>query len=159
MKTKLFLLVIGLAAAVSAQQTPPATSNAPSRAPARTAGTNNQLRLNFRGVPLEMVLNYLGEATDLIVNVVPGTDVKGKVDVWSNQPLTKDEAVDLLNTILNQNKLAAIRNGRVLTIVKRDDAKTRNIPVRKTIEAEDSPKHDEMMTQIMPVQHAKDAPW
>src|SRR5438093_1393831 len=130
MKTKLFLLVIGLAAAVSAQQTPPATSNAPSRAPARTAGTNNQLRLNFRGVPLEMVLNYLGEATDLIVNVVPGTDVKGKVDVWSNQPLTKDEAVDLLNTILNQNKLAAIRNNRTLTIVGLEEAKTKNIPVR-----------------------------
>jgi type II secretory pathway component GspD/PulD (secretin) len=154
MKTKLSLLIIGLSAAVLAQETPPATSSAPSRPPARAVGTNNQLRLNFRGVPLEMVLNYLGEATDLIINVVPGTDVKGKVDVWSNQPLTKEEAVDLLNTILNQNKLAAIRNNRTLTIVGLEDAKTRNIPVRAGNKPDEIPRSDQMVTQIIPVQHA-----
>jgi general secretion pathway protein D len=154
MKTKLSLLVIGLAATVVAQETPPATSSAPSRTPVRAAGTNNQLRLNFRGVPLEMVLNYLGEATDLIINVVPGTDVKGKVDVWSNQPLTKEEAVDLLNTILNQNKLAAIRNNRTLTIVGLEEAKTKNIPVRAGNKPDEIPRSDQMVTQIIPVQHA-----
>src|SRR5262245_51197986 len=156
MKTKLFLLIIGLAATVVAQQTPPATRATPLRG-ATAVGTNSQLRLNFRGVPLEMVLNYLGEATDLIINVVPGTDVKGKVDVWSNQPLTKDEAVDLLNTILNQNKLAAIRNNRTLTIVGLEEAKTKNIPVRSGNKPEEIPRSDEMITQIIPVQHANAA--
>ena len=86
------------------------------------------LRFNFRGVPLDMVLNYLSDAAGFII--VLETDVKGKVDVWSNQPLTKDEAVDLLNTVLNQNGYAAIRNGRTLTIVKRDEAKKRDIAVK-----------------------------
>src|SRR5258705_12636400 len=153
MTTKIFLLMIGLAATAVAQQSPLPAKATPSRS-GTAAGTNNQLRLNFRGVPLEMVLNYLGEATDLIINVVPGTDVKGKVDVWSNQPLTKEEAVDLLNTILNQNKLAAIRNNRTLTIVGLEEAKTKNIPVRAGNKPDEIPRSDQMVTQIIPVQHA-----
>src|SRR5438874_1228832 len=126
-------------------------------APVRRVTSENEkgLRLNFRGVPLDMVLNYLSDAAGFII-VLEGK-VEGNVDVWSNQPLTKDEAVDLLNTILNKNDYSAIRNGRVLTIVKRKDAKTRNIPVKKTIEAEDIPKNDEMVTQIIPVKHANAA--
>jgi type II secretory pathway component GspD/PulD (secretin) len=83
--------------------------------------------------------------------------VEGKVDAWSNQPLTKDEAVDLLNTILNKNGYAAIRSGRVLTIVDRKDAKMRNIPVKKASDAEEIPKNDQMVTQVIPVRHANAA--
>ena len=71
------------------------------------------LRLNFRGAPLEMVLNYLSDAAGFII--VLEAKPEGKVDVWSNQPLTKDEAVDF-EQILNKNNLAAIRNGRTLTM-------------------------------------------
>ncbi|PYK99482.1 MAG: hypothetical protein DME19_08400, partial [Verrucomicrobia bacterium] len=76
---------------------------APAVPAAAVAGANGDkgLRLNFRGVPLEIVLNYLSDAAGFIINIKPGTDVNGKVDVWSNQPLNKDEAVDLLNTVLN----------------------------------------------------------
>jgi type II secretory pathway component GspD/PulD (secretin) len=129
------------------------TTQPASSAPGKSNGTNT-VRLNFRGVPLEMVLNHLAEATDLIINVVPGTEVKGKVDVWSNHPLTRDEAVDLLNTILNQNGLAAIHNNRMLTIVSRDDAKTKDIPVKAGNKPDAIPKSDQMVTQIIPVQHA-----
>src|SRR5204863_353649 len=120
-------------------------NNDANAAPVRrvTSETEKGLRLNFRGVPLDLVLNYLSDAAGFII-VLEGK-VEGKVDVWSNQPLTKDEAVDLLNTILNKNDYAAIRNGRVLTIVKREDAKTRNIPVKKAIEAEDIPRNDDMV--------------
>jgi len=143
--------------AKAAPEQKPEQNNDATAAPVRrvTSETEKGLRLNFRGVPLDMVLNYLSDAAGFII-VLEGK-VEGKVDVWSNQPLTKDEAVDLLNTILNKNDYAAIRNGRVLTIVKREDAKTRNIPVRKTIEAEDIPRNDEMVTQIIPVKHANAA--
>src|SRR5437016_8963303 len=112
------------------------------------------LRLNFRGVPLEMVLNYLSDAAGFIINIKPGTDVKGRVDVWSNQPLSKDEAVDLLNTVLNQNGFAAVRKERTLTIMSRKDAKTEDIPVRRGNEPKDIQKNDEMVTQIVPVRYA-----
>src|SRR5881396_2092474 len=57
--------------------------------PATTSASGETgLRLNFRGVPLDMVLNYLSDAAGFII-VLEGK-VEGKVDVWSNQPLTKD---------------------------------------------------------------------
>ncbi|MGV3772918.1 MAG: secretin N-terminal domain-containing protein [Verrucomicrobiales bacterium] len=129
---------------------PNSTNTAPSTV--ATAAEEGQLRLNFRGVPLEMVLNYLSEAAGFIILLE--TEVKGKVDVWSNQPLNKAEAVDLLNRVLNQNGYAAIRNDRTLTIVSRDAAKTRDIPVRSGAEPEKIAKSDEMVTQIIPVRYA-----
>ena len=110
------------------------------------------LRLNFRGVPLEMVLDYLSEAAGFIF--VMETDVQGKVDVYSQQPISKDEAVNLLNSILNKNGYAAIRNGRTLTIVSRDEAKKRNIPVRIGNNPDQIQKTDEMVTQIIPIRNA-----
>jgi len=113
------------------------------------AGTNSGLRLNFRGVPLEMVLNYLSEAAGFII--VLDAQPRGKVDAWSNTPLTQEEAVDLLNSVLNKNGLASIRNGRTLTIVNKDEAKTRNIPVKQGSNPAGIPNNDEIVTQIMPV--------
>lgn len=112
-------------------------------------GTNGGLRFNFRDVPLEMVLNYLSDAAGFII--VLDAQPRGKVDAWSNTPLTKDEAVDLLNSVLNKNGLASIRNGRTLTIVNKDDAKTRNIPVRQGSDPAGIPNNDEIVTQIIPV--------
>lgn len=111
--------------------------------------TNGGLRLNFRGVPLDMVLNYLSDAAGFII--VLDAQPRGKVDVWSNTPLSRDEAVDLLNSVLNKNGLAAIRNGRTLTIVNKDDAKTRHIPVRQGADPANIPVNDEIVTQIIPV--------
>src|SRR5258708_5528671 len=118
--------------------------------PAADLGTNG-LRLNFRGVQLDMVLNYLSEAAGFIINIKPGTSARGKVDVWSNQSLTREEALNLLDTVLNQNGLAAIRNGRTLTIVNRDEAKTHDIPVKLEGDPKKIPRTDEMVTQIIPV--------
>src|SRR5581483_6690726 len=86
--------------------------------PAQDAGTNsaaefpaNQgLRMNFRGVPLEMVLNYMSKAAGFIINVTKSIDVKGKVDIWSAQPLEQDEAVELLKKILNQNGYSVMQD-------------------------------------------------
>jgi type II secretory pathway component GspD/PulD (secretin) len=107
------------------------------------------LRMNFRGVPLEQVLNYLSEAAGFII--ILDTKVTGKFDAWSNQPLSKEEAVDLLNTVLNKNGYAAIRRDRTLTIVNRDEVKTRDIPVILESDPNKIPKTDEIVTQIITV--------
>jgi general secretion pathway protein D len=110
------------------------------------------LRLNFRGVPLDTVLDYMSEAAGFVI--VRNTEVSGRVDVWSHQPLNKDEAVNLLNTILNEKGYAAVRNGRTLTIVDRDEAAKRDIPVRTGGDPDKIEKTDEMVTQIIPVRYA-----
>jgi type II secretory pathway component GspD/PulD (secretin) len=117
--------------------------------PASASGTNyNDLNLNFNRAPLEMVLNYLSDAAGFII--VQDTRVTGTVTV-NGKHLTRDEAVDLLNAVLNKNGYAAIRDGRTLTIVDKNDAKTREIPVKSGNNPEDIPKNAEIVTQIIPI--------
>ena len=118
--------------------------------PPEEAGTNsNELRLNFKNAPLEMVLNYMSDAAGFII--VLDTPVRGTVSVISSQPVSKDEAVDLLNSVLNKNGYAAIRDGRTLTIVDKNDAKTRDIPVKVESDPSKIPKNAEIVTQIIPI--------
>ncbi|HSU55051.1 MAG TPA: secretin N-terminal domain-containing protein [Candidatus Dormibacteraeota bacterium] len=114
-------------------------------------GGTNMLKLNFRGASLDQVLSYFSEAAGYVINVKPGTSVRGKVDVWSSDPLTREEALNLLDTVLYQNQLAAIRNGKTLTIVNRDEAKTQNVPVIQGGDPERIPMTDKVVTQIIPV--------
>jgi general secretion pathway protein D len=140
-----------------AEPAPPQSGPGPAALTSEPAAGEGEkgLRMNFRGVPLEMVLEYLSDAAGFII--VLEADVKGKVDAWSNQPLSKEEAVNLLNTVLNKNGYAAIRNGRTLRIVSRDEAKTKDIPVRSGSDPEAIPKSDEMVTQVIPVRYANAA--
>jgi len=131
---------------------PAVAKPAPERKPAQlavTGETDRGLRFNFRGVPLETVLNYLSDAAGFII--IPEADLKGKVDIISTQPLNKQEAVDLLNTIVSKNGLAALRNGRTLTIITTDEAKKRDIPVMSGSEPDEIPKTDNIVTQILPM--------
>ncbi len=59
--------------------------------------------------------------------------------------------MDLLNSVLNKNGYAAIRDGRTLTILDKNDAKTRDIPVKSGNKPGDIPKNDEIVTQIIPI--------
>jgi general secretion pathway protein D len=119
--------------------------------PAEPVGTNSSdgIVMNFKNAPLEMVLNYLSDAAGFII--VLDTRVNGNVSIISSQPMTKDEAVVLLNSVLNKNGYAVIRNGRTLTIVDRNDAKSRNIPVKSSNKPEEIPDTAEIVTQIIPI--------
>ena len=117
--------------------------------PAQAIGTNqNDLNLNFNNAPLDMVLNYLSDAAGFII--VLDTRVNGTVTVVGKH-LTKDEAVNLLNSELNRNNYAAIRDDRVLTIVNKSDAKTSRIPVKIGNNPESIPNNDEIATWIIPI--------
>jgi type II secretory pathway component GspD/PulD (secretin) len=121
--------------------------------PAKVTNGDKELRLNFRGAPIEMVLSYLSDAAGFIIEL--NTPVKGKVDVWSSQPVSKEEAVDILNSVLNKNGYAAIRNGRRLTIVSKSDALHADIPVRLGNDPAAVPKNDEIVTQIIPIRYVE----
>ncbi|HPS00253.1 MAG TPA: secretin N-terminal domain-containing protein, partial [Candidatus Sumerlaeota bacterium] len=108
-----------------------------------------KIRLNFRGADLDTVLNYLSEAAGFIIS--REVDVKGKIDVWSEQPISRDEALELLNTVLNVKGYATSRNGRILRIVKRDEAKFENLPVHIGSDPEQIPESEEIVTQIIPI--------
>jgi hypothetical protein len=114
-------------------------------------GTNG-LRVNFRGAPLNLVLDYLSDAAGFIIN--KQTDVRGTVEVWSKEPLTKDEAVEVLNSVLKKNGYAVIRNGRILTIVAQDEVHHLDTPVEIGNNPKNVERGDEVVTQIIPVRYA-----
>jgi type II secretory pathway component GspD/PulD (secretin) len=138
-------------AATQSQAAPALTTVTQAASTSPDEAEPDNLRLNFDNVPLQEVLNYLSDAAGFII--VMDTEVRGSVSVISSHPMTRDEAVDLLNSVLNQNGYAAIRNGRTLTIVNKDDAKTRDIPVKEGNDPDAIPKNDEIVTQIIPVRY------
>jgi type II secretory pathway component GspD/PulD (secretin) len=153
------ILAASLSAAASliAAQEEAAKEEATPPASAKTDASGKLLQMNFRDASLEQVLNYLSEAAGFIINVKPGTSIRGKVTVMSSEPLTKEEAVGLLNTVLNENNLAALERGRILTIMPRDEIKIAGIPVMSGSDPDKIPITDRIVTQIMPVRFVEAA--
>ena len=157
-----------LAGGLVAQDAGTSTSNAPATTQTDNAtpqsatprgeqnsagGSAAGIQMNFRNAPLEQVLEYLSEAAGFII--VLDAPVKGTVNVISAKPLSQDEAVDFLSSALNKNGLAAIRDGRTLTIIDRTAAKTRDIPVKVNNDPRMIPKNDEIVTQIIPIRYVE----
>ena len=119
--------------------------------PPAEPGTNvNDVNLNFTRAPLPMVLNYMSDAAGFII--IQQTRISSSVTVTvKGKHLTREESANLLNSVLNQNGYAAIRNGRTLTIVDKNDAKTMDIPVKSGNKPEGIPKDAEIVTQIIPI--------
>jgi type II secretory pathway component GspD/PulD (secretin) len=132
----------------------PAATNAVEIASANSGSSTNGLRLNFRNAPIDLVLNYLSDAAGFIIEL--DANVRGNVSVISSHPMSKDEAVDLLNSVLNRNGYAAIRTGeRTLKIMDKTSAKSANNPVRIGNEPSAIPYNDEMVTQIIPIRYVE----
>ena len=139
----LWLGFAALAGVASAQPAPDAA------APAAAARPGATLKINFRGAPLDSVLNYMSEAAGFII--VQETPVRGTVDMYSAQPITREEAIQLLNQALNKNGYSASVTGRTITITSKDDAKKKNIPIRTGNDPQEIPMTAEMVMQIIPL--------
>ncbi|MFM8418979.1 MAG: secretin N-terminal domain-containing protein [Verrucomicrobiota bacterium] len=135
-------------APVAAPKPPPEPLPAPEPLPTAPDGTP-MVRMNFRGATLETVLNYLSEAAGYII--VLDTEVKGRIDAWSAQPVTREEAFQILETALAKNGYTALRSGRTLTIVSKETAKKRDIPVKSGNNPDSIPKDEQVVTQIIPI--------
>jgi len=120
-----------------------------------TAPAKGGIMLNFQGASLNDVLNYLSEAAGFVV--VQEVQVAGTVNVVSRQPISAEEAVDLVNAVLIEKGYIAIRNGRILKIVSRKDAQKRDLPVQTGSDPERIPRKDEMVTQILPLRFGEAA--
>jgi type II secretory pathway component GspD/PulD (secretin) len=139
-------LLLGLALGAAA---PAALAQENPAAPAPARGAAPTIKFNFRGAPLETVLNYMSEAAGFVI--VLETPVRGTIDMWSAQPVTREEAVQLLNFALNKNGYAATQQGRSLIVSSKEDAKKRNIPIRTGNDPQEIPENAEMVMQIIPL--------
>jgi general secretion pathway protein D len=126
----------------------PLFTGSPSPAPPAAGG----ILLNFQGAQLSDVLNYLSQAAGFVI--VQDVPVAGTINVISRQPVTPDEAVDLLNTVLLEKNYIALRSGRILRIVSRTDAQKLDLPVYTGADPDQIPHKDNVVTQILPVRYA-----
>lgn len=126
------------------------------RALSLTAGetpeAGNALHLNFRSAPLRLVLEYLSDAAGFVIN--QEAQVNGTVDVWSKEAVTRNEAVELLDSVLRRNGFAVVRNGRILTVMQLENIRTADLEVVTGNNPESVSKSDEVVTQIIPVRYA-----
>jgi general secretion pathway protein D len=110
------------------------------------------IMLNFKDASLHAVLEYLSEAASLAI--VEEATVDGRVTVMSRQPLSVDEAISLLNSVLKSKGFAAIRTGKTLKIITLDQAKKTALPVRSGNDPEQIEPSDNLVTHVIPIQYA-----
>jgi general secretion pathway protein D len=125
----------------------PATEPSVQEGATRLATT--RISFNFKDASVDAVLDYLSETAGFIV--VKEVTVSGRVTVLSKQPVTPEEAVTLLNTVLRVNGYTAIQMGRILKITTLDSAKKESIPVHFGSDPNEIPQTDELITQVIPV--------
>ncbi len=114
--------------------------------------TTQSLRLNFHGARLEQVLDFLSDAAGFVID--KQTALPGTVDIWSKEPVSPDEAVELLNAALKRNGCAVLRNGRRLTIVSESQARISDLEIATGSDPAQIEKSGETITQLIPVRYA-----
>jgi general secretion pathway protein D len=125
-------------------------------APASGAtGPRGGILLNFQNAALADVLTYLSQEAGFVI--VQEAQVSGTVNVVSRQPLSADDAVDLLNSVLADKGLTAVRTNRILKIVSRSNALKYDLPVNQGAVVENIPASDTVVTQVMQLRYGEAA--
>jgi type II secretory pathway component GspD/PulD (secretin) len=120
-----------------------------------TAGTAQMLRLNFRNAPLSMVLDYLSDAAGFTISANSKVDLKGAVTVWSNRPVTRNEAIQILDDSLTASGYAATVEGNVLNIFVVDATNTKIIAGIPNNDYTNIPPTKDLVTQIVYVHNVE----
>ena len=119
--------------------------------PRSTRPATTQISFDFKDAPVDAVLDRLSQDAGFII--VKESPVQGRVTIISRQPISPDEAVSSLNTVLKSSGsgYTIIRQGRTLKVTTVEAAKKGSIPVRFGNDPDAIPETDDIVTQIIPV--------
>lgn len=147
------LVLLGVLAGSAAIPLPAqAQDEAPETVPAFAPIGEDELLMEFQDATLDTILNYLAEEAGLII--VNEADLDDRITVFNRQPISLDEAINMLNTVLFEKEYTAIRRGRLLKVVELGDARSQSIPVRFGNDPTQIGESDTMITQIIPIKYA-----
>jgi type II secretory pathway component GspD/PulD (secretin) len=119
------------------------------------AATNQLLRLNFRNAPLSLVLDYLSDAAGFTISANSKVDLKGTITVWSNRPVTRDQAIQILDEALTASGYGATVEGNVLNIFVVDATNTKIVAGIPNNDYASIPPTKELVTQIVYVHNVE----
>ena len=89
------------------------------------------ITFNFRGASLDSVIEAIVDATGL--NVIKATEVGGTVTIVNRQPLTVDEALNVLNEVLRVRGATLVRSQNFITILPLGEARLYARTVRRDL--------------------------
>lgn len=110
------------------------------------------LLLNFREATIDSVLDELSASAGF--SIVKSVRTEGRVSLVAKQAVSPEQAVALLNSVLNEKGYAAIKQGTILKIVMKDQARHAAIPVRTGSDPSKIDPTDELITQVIPLRYA-----
>lgn len=132
--------------------TPEASKEDATDKPAVLTLPKGQVMFNFQDASLESVLIYFSEVAGL--TIINDAKVTGRVNVFNRKPMSINEALDVLNTVLKDRNYAAVRQGKTLRIMALEDAKKATIPVFTGSDPSKIELTDKIITQVIPVRYA-----
>jgi len=142
-----------------ATTTTPATSDAtppvppiPPAPPVIEPRPDGRFLLEFRGARLGQVLDYLSAVAGYVI--ANPVELPTPLTLVAKQPVTAQEAVDALNSVLIAQNYAVIVRQKTLYVVPLPTARQHNLPVFVGADPMRIPDTDQMVTQVMPVQFA-----
>lgn len=163
-------LLLCLACVVPAEDVVPKPAPAPAPAPTTTPAAttppvaettpppvieprpDGKFMLEFRGARLGQVLDYLSAVAGYVI--ANPVELPTPLTLVAKQPVTPQEAVDALNTVLIAQNYAVIVRQKTLHVVPLASARQHNLPVFIGSDPARIPDTDQMVTQVMPVQFA-----
>jgi general secretion pathway protein D len=113
---------------------------------------DGKFMLEFRGARLGQVLDYLSAVAGYVI--ANPVELPAPLTLVAKQPVTPQEAVDALNTVLIAQNYAVIVRQKTLHVVPLASARQQNLPVFIGSDPARIPDTDQMVTQVMPVQFA-----
>ena len=135
-------------AATTTAATQSATTESATQSATSPMSVSKRVEFNFKDASVDAVLNYLSESLGFIV--IKDSRIEGRVTITSRQPVTAEEAVNLVNSVLQPLNYTAIQSGRVLRIMTKDKAK-KNVPVHFGSDPATIKPTEEMITQVIPL--------
>jgi type II secretory pathway component GspD/PulD (secretin) len=111
----------------------------------------NGIVMNFQDADLNLVVDHLSRSAGYIM--IKEAKISGRVTAVGLQPLSAEDALRLLDTLLAQHGYVAIRNDRILRIVTKSKAGTDEMPVRRGSDPAGIPKSEQVVIQIIPLQY------
>jgi general secretion pathway protein D len=142
---------------------PPAAASAPARTttaqatPGRPitppARAGRQIVLNFDNADIEAVIQAASEIAGFNYTIGPGVAGK-KVTVQTSGRIPEDEVFNVLLAVLEVNGVTAIRSGNLYKILPTTAVRERPLPTVIGGQVDPTRRDDELITQIVPLQHA-----
>ena len=119
-------------------------------APAKSAGENRYVTIDFNNVDINVFIKFISELTGK--NFIVDQRVKGNVTIISPTKISISEAFKVFESVLEVHGYTTVRAGTVTKILPAPDARTKDIDT--ILKGGSGKREDKLVTQLVPLTYA-----